>query len=88
MESKTQKKHRNRYSIFLYARLTAALAILSLMNYVFSKLFDQLYSQFNFGVILQIAIIVVLFIFLFAVILWGFDTRGTLGRLLGARDEV
>jgi polyferredoxin len=89
MESKTEKnKHRKRYRILIYARLTAALAMLSLMNYVFSKLFDQLYGQFNFGVILEITLIVILFIFVFAVLLWGFDTRGTLGRLLGARDEV
>lgn len=78
-----QKK---RYPLRVYALLILILAVFSLINTVFSDLEKAIEGNFNLPSLLLLTGGLVLFALIFAVLIWIADTRGIIGRLLGARD--
>src|SRR3989442_414562 len=78
---------RRRYNYRTYAEISAGIAIIAGFNYVFSKLWDKLYANFDIGSVIGLGILIVGFIFGFALYLRIFDRKGTIARMLGAGKE-
>jgi len=76
-----------RHSLRTYAKLTTGAVLLVGLNYVFTKLFDAVFGKFDTGYIIGVGIDVAIFIGFFTIFIWWVDTRGTLARMMGARDE-
>jgi lipopolysaccharide export LptBFGC system permease protein LptF len=85
--SSEQKKHRGRYPLRIYARLILAIAMIAIVNFVFSKIIEPLVGNYNPSAIVIATLVLLFFAFLFTFLFWAVDTKGTLGRTLGAKDE-
>ncbi len=81
------KSQRKRWKLRTYARLVSVVAMLALINFVFNKLAEGLYNKYDIGTILGLGALFIIFIFVFTVMLWAVDTKSTIGRILGAKDE-
>ena len=83
----TIKKPRKRFSVRTYLLLSFGIFILAALNYVFAKLLDRAYGNFNPFDVEYLLGWIVLFIVGFAIYRWMIDRWGTIARMLGARDE-
>lgn len=68
-------------------KLIVGAVILVGLNYVFTKLFDAMFGKFDAWYLLGVGVDGLGFIAFFTVFLWWADDRGTLARMMGARDE-
>jgi len=67
--------------------LTVGAVILVILNFVFTKLLDQLYGNFDAGSVLIDSLVLIFFILLFTAYIWAVDIRGYLAHIMGARDD-
>ncbi len=74
---------RRRVGFQTYLRLSLGVFIISVLYYVFSKLLDLVYGNFNVTNLNYLLLVILLFIFGFAVYLWVVDRDGFLARMLG-----
>jgi hypothetical protein len=78
---------RRRYSYWTYLRISFGIFIIAGFNYVFTKLIDKLYGNFDFWSVYGLFLLILLFILGFALYLLIFDRKGTIARMLGAGKE-
>ena len=78
---------RRRVGFRTYLRISFGVFIISILYYVFSKLLDQVYGNFNVSNLNSLLLVILLFIFGFALYLWVIDRDGFLARMLGVDGE-
>lgn len=83
----SQKKHRGRYPLRIYARLILVVVMVTIVNFVFTKIIEPLVGNNNPSAIAIATLVLLFFAFLFTLLFWAIDTKGTLGRALGAKEE-
>ena len=71
-----------------YLKLSGGVAVISGLNYVFNKLFELVYGNYDLGYATGILILVILFIGGFTVYLWLIDRKGTIAQMLGQGADV
>jgi len=57
------------------------------LNYLFTRLFDQVYGKLDLGLFIATGVLFIALAGSFTYYLWLVDARGTFARMLGARDE-
>ena len=80
---KAQKRLRFRR----YVGLALTLVVLALWNYVFVKLFDRAYGNFNSLDVAYLTGWILLFAFGFGASLWYLDTRGEIAKMFGQGED-
>ena len=80
-------KHHGRYSFATYVKLVMVVALFAGMNTLFGDLFQALVGHYDIVYDDEILVGLVAYATTFAVMFWAADRKGTLGRLLGAKDE-
>ena len=80
--SKTRRR-----SLKTYALLTTGAVLLVILNYVFTKLIDLLYGNFNTTSVIIDSLVLILFIFIFTIYISAVDVSGNLARMMGAKDD-
>jgi len=80
-------KTRRRLSRKSYLKLTFGAVILVGLNYVFTKMFDLFFGNFNTAALTIDMAFFFLFIAFFTFYLRWADIDGSIARMLGAKDE-
>ena|SRR5437867_11918148 len=75
------------YSLATYAKLMIGTVILIGLNFIFTKLFDQVYGVLDFATFMATGVLFIALASSFTFYLWLADTHGTLARMLGASRE-
>jgi len=78
-------QHRSRYPFRTYARLALFVALLSVVNALLTSLVQNVVGDFNLVFDTVIALGMIGYAFVFALIFWGFDSTRSIGCLLGAK---
>jgi hypothetical protein len=82
-------KARKRLGFLAYVRLALVLLVLALWNYVFTKLFDRVYGNFNVLDVDYLLGWILLFSIVFAAYLWWVDRkRGTIAKMFGQGEDL
>lgn len=81
-------KAKRKAGIGTYLKLSGGVAVVSGLNYVFTKLFELVYGNFDLGYAIGIGILVILFIGGFTIYLWLIDRKGTIAQMLGQGADV
>jgi nucleoside permease NupC len=76
---------RGRYPFKTYVRLALVVALLAVVNTLFTNLVQNVVGNFNIVFDTVIALGMIGYAFVFALIFWRFDSNGSIGRLLGAK---
>ncbi len=58
------------------------------MNFAFGKFAELFYGNFNALALYEDFTFFLLTVFIFAIMLWWADTRGTIARIMGAKEET
>ena len=83
-----EMKAKKRVGMRTYLKLSAGIAILSGFNYVFTKLFELVYGNYDLGYAIGIGILVLLFIGGFTIYLQIVDRKGTIAQMLGMGADL
>ncbi len=75
-------------SVWIYIFVSFGIFILAIFNFVFTKLLDRLYGNFNALDVEYIFGWTVLFIFGFGIYLWAVDIRGIITKMLGQTEDT
>jgi hypothetical protein len=76
-----------RMSVWIYIYVSFGIFILAIFNFVFTKLLDRLYGNFNALDVEYVFGWTVLFIFGFGIYLWAVDIKGILAGMLGQAEH-
>ena len=75
------------YSLGTYAKLMVGTVILIGLNFIFTKLFDQVYGTLDLAAIAVTGILFIALASSFTVYLWFADSHGIIAKMLGASKE-
>ncbi len=82
-------KARKKFGFLAYVTLALILVVLALWNYVFNKLFDRVYGNFNVLDVDYLLGWIILFSVAFGASLWWVDRkRGTIAKMFGQGEDL